>query len=112
MLMVKQIQKRMVNISEIQKVIDNMTDFIAESVDEVSDQEDYIVVIGVNMKGIMYYDKKRYSLYFDKNTIEKEINNAFPQSIKHKKVAIKNFFNKNYPDLIVKKISSSKLTSY
>lgn len=102
----------MVNILEIQKVIDNMTDFIAESVDEVSDQEDYIVVIGVNMKGIMYYDKKRYSLYFDKNTIDKEINNAFPKDTKHKKDAIKNFFNKNYPNLIVKKISPSKLTTY
>jgi hypothetical protein len=101
----------MVNIKEIEKVIDNMTDFILESVDEVSDQEEYMVMIGANNKGIMYYDKKRYELFFDKNSIEKEINNTFSRSIaKHKKIAIKKYFNKTYPNLLVKKISSSKLS--
>ena len=85
----------MVNLKEIEKVIDNITDFISESVDEISDQEDYMVVIGVNMRGVMYYDKKKYSLYF----------------AKYKKEAIKKYFNKNYPNLLVKKITSSYLTS-
>jgi len=102
----------MVNLKEIEKVIDNITDFISESVDEISDQEDYMVVIGVNMRGVMYYDKKKYSLYFDKNTIEKDINKVFPKHIaKYKKEAIKKYFNKNYPNLLVKKITSSYLTS-
>ena len=101
----------MVNLKEIDKVIDNMTDFISESVDEISDQDDYMVIIGINMKGVMYYDKKRHSLYFDKNTLEKDIDGMFPKNVaKHKKTAIKKYFNKHYPNLLVKKISSSYLT--
>jgi hypothetical protein len=101
----------MVNLKEIDKVIDNMTDFISESVDEISDQDDYMVIIGINMKGVMYYDKKRHSLYFDKNTLEKDIDGMFPKNVaKYKKKAIKKYFNNNYPNLLVKKITSSYLT--
>lgn len=101
----------MVNIKEIEKVIDNMADFITESVDEVSDQKNYMVVIGNNLKGIMYYDKKRNTLHFDQNTIDKDIDNHFPENTtKIKKEAIKKFFNKNYPSLLVRKVSISKLT--
>jgi len=101
----------MVNIKEIDKVIDNLTDFISESIGEVSDQDDYMVIIGNNMKGVMYYDKKRYSLYFDKNTLEKDIDGTFPKNVaKYKKEAIKKYFKNNYPNLSVKKITSSYLT--
>ena len=87
-----------------------MSLFINESIEEVNERDEYIIVIDKDINGIMYYDKLTNNLYYDKNTIGKNLTNEFVNGSSIKNTAINNVFSELYPELKVKKVFKTRLT--
>lgn len=107
----KILKRQTLNQEQINKVLDKMSMFINTSIDEVNERDEYIIVIDKNIKGIIYYDKISNELYYDRNTIGKDLSDEFSETSKDiKNGAVKKFFKQMYPQLNIKKVSSKKLT--
>jgi hypothetical protein len=104
------LKKPTLNTEEINKTLDKMFLFINESIEEVNEQDEYIIVINKDINGIMYYDKLTNNLYYDRNTIGKDLTNEFVNGSSIKSDAIQNVFNVRYPNLEVKTVKSKRLT--
>jgi hypothetical protein len=104
------LKKPKLNTEEINKTLDKMFLFINESIEEVNERDEYIIVIDKDINGIMYYDKLTNNLYYDRNTIGKNLTNEFVNGSSIKSDAIQNVFNVRYPNLEVKKVKSKRLT--
>ena len=110
MRILKMLKKPKLNTEEINKTLDKMFLFINESIEEVNERDEYIIVIDKDINGIMYYDKLTNNLYYDRNTIGKNLTNEFVNGSSIKSDAIQNVFNVRYPNLEVKKVKSKRLT--
>lgn len=107
----KILKRQTLNQEQINKVLDKMSMFINTSIDEVNERDEYIIVIDKNIKGIIYYDKISNELYYDRNTIGKDLSDEFSETSKDiKNGAVEKFFKQMYPQLNIKKVSSKKLT--
>ena len=104
------LKKPTLNTEEINKTLNQMSLFINESIEEVNERDEYIIVINKNIKGIIYYDKICNELYYDRNTIGKDLTNEFVNGSYIKSDAIHKVFNTRYPNLEVKKVKSKRLT--
>jgi hypothetical protein len=104
------LKKPKLNTEEINKTLDKMFLFINESIEEVNERDEYIIVIDKDINGIMYYDKLTNNLYYDRNTIGKNLTNEFVNGSSIKSDAIQNVFNVRYPNLEVKTVKSKRLT--
>jgi hypothetical protein len=110
MRILKMLKKPKLNTEEINKTLDKMFLFINESIEEVNERDEYIIVIDKDINGIMYYDKLTNNLYYDRNTIGKNLTNEFVNGSSIKSDAIQNVFNVRYPNLEVKTVKSKRLT--
>ena len=110
MRILKMLKKPKLNTEEINKTLDKMFLFINETIEEVNEQDEYIIVINKDINGIMYYDKLTNNLYYDRNTIGKDLTNEFVNGSSIKSDAIQNVFNVRYPNLEVKTVKSKRLT--
>ena len=110
MRILKMLKKPKLNTEEINKTLDKMFLFINETIEEVNEQDEYIIVINKDINGIMYYDKLTNNLYYDRNTIGKNLTNEFVNGSSIKSDAIQNVFNVRYPNLEVKTVKSKRLT--
>jgi hypothetical protein len=104
------LKRTILNTEEINKTLDKMSLFINDNIGEINEQDEYIIVIDKHIKGIMYYDKLTNNLYYDKNTIGKDLTNEFVNGSSIKNTAIQKFFIEKYPDFEVKKVLKTKLT--
>jgi hypothetical protein len=104
------LKKPTLNTEEINKTLNQMSLFINESIEEVNERDEYIIVIDKDINGIMYYDKLTNNLYYDKNTIGKNLTNEFVNGSSIKNTAINNVFSELYPELKVKKVFKTRLT--
>lgn len=104
------LKKPTLNTEEINKTLNQMSLFINESIEEVNERDEYIIVIDKDINGIMYYDKLTNNLYYDKNTIGKNLTNEFVNGCSMKNTAINNVFSELYPKLKVKKVFKTRLT--
>ena len=104
------LKKPTLNTEEINKTLNQMSLFINESIEEVNERDEYIIVIDKDINGIMYYDKLTNNLYYDRNTIGKDLTNEFVNGSSIKSDAIQNVFNVRYPNLEVKTVKSKRLT--
>jgi hypothetical protein len=104
------LKKPTLNTEEINKTLNQMSLFINESIEEVNERDEYIIVIDKDINGIMYYDKLTNNLYYDKNTIGKNLTNEFVNGSSIKNTAINNVFSELYPKLKVKKVFKTRLT--
>ena len=110
MRILKMLKKPTLNTEEINKTLNQMSLFINESIEEVNERDEYIIVIDKDINGIMYYDKLTNNLYYDKNTIGKNLTNEFVNGSSIKNTAINNVFSELYPKLKVKKVFKTRLT--
>jgi hypothetical protein len=110
MRILKMLKKPTLNTEEINKTLNQMSLFINESIEEVNERDEYIIVIDKDINGIMYYDKLTNNLYYDKNTIGKNLTNEFVNGSSIKNTAINNVFSELYPELKVKKVFKTRLT--
>ena len=110
MRILKMLKKPKLNTEEINKTLNQMSLFINESIEEVNERDEYIIVIDKDINGIMYYDKLTNNLYYDKNTIGKNLTNEFVNGSYIKNTAINNVFSELYPELKVKKVFKTRLT--
>ena len=94
----KILKKPTLNTEQINKTLDRMSLFINNSIEDINEGENYIVVINKDIQGIMFYDKITKDLYYDKNTL----NAKNPVALEE--------FKQKYPDLKVRNVSTKKLT--
>ena len=104
------LKKPTLNTEEINRTLDKMSLFINDSIVQITEEDEYIIVINKNIKGIIYYDKICNELYYDRNTIGKDLTNEFVNGSYIKSDAIHKVFNTRYPNLEVKKVKSKRLT--
>lgn len=104
------LKKPTLNTEEINRTLDKMSLFINDSIVQIAEEDEYIIVINKNIKGIIYYDKICNELYYDRNTIGKDLTNEFVNGSYIKSDAIHKVFNTRYPNLEVKKVKSKRLT--
>ena len=85
--------------------------FINESIQDINERDDYIVIINKDIQGIMFYDKITNNLYYDKNTLNKRLTSRFRYNHSNiKNSAVEMVFKQKYPDLKVRNVSTKKLT--
>ena len=99
------------NEEQINRTLDRMSLFINDDIQDFNEQEEYIVVINKNIEGIMYYDKITNNLYYDKNTLNKNLSSRFRYNYTDiKNSAVERVFKQKYPELKVNKVTTKKLT--
>lgn len=112
MLIAKILKRPTLNTEEINKTLDKMSVFINTSIESVNEDDEYIIVIDKDIKAIVFYDKIRSNLYYDRNTLGKGLEKGFPNNTTAtKNGAVERFFKEKYPKLIVKKVTSKVLTT-
>ena len=105
------LKKPILNADQINRTLDRMSLFINDDIEDFNEQEEYIVVINKNIEGIMYYDKTTNNLYYDKNTLNKNLSSRFRfNNSEIKNSAVKRVFKQKYPELKVNKVTTKKLT--
>lgn len=107
----KILKKPTLNTEQINKTLDRMSLFINNSIEDINEGENYIVVINKDIQGIMFYDKITNDLYYDKNTLNKRLSSRFRYNYSDiKNSAVEMVFKQKYPDLKVRNVSTKKLT--
>jgi len=107
----KILKKPTLNTEQINKTLDRMSLFINDSIEDFNEQEEYIVFISKNIQGMMFYDKITNNLYYDKNTLNKNLSSRFRFNRSDiKNSAVERVFKQKYPELKVNKVTTKKLT--
>ena len=105
------LKKPTLNEEQINRTLDRMSLFINDNIEDFNEQEEYIVFISKNIQGMMFYDKITNNLYYDKNTLNKNLSSRFRfnrYDIKNR--AVERVFKQKYPNLEVKNVSTKRLT--
>jgi len=105
------LKKPILNEEQINRTLDRMSLFINDNIEDFNEQEEYIVFISKNIQGMMFYDKITNNLYYDKNTLNKNLSSRFRfnrSDIKNR--AVEKVFKQKYPGLDVKNVSTKRLT--
>lgn len=111
MRIVKILKKPTLNTEQINRTLDRMSSFINDNIEDINEEENYIVVINKDIQGIMFYDKITNDLYYDKNTLNKRLSSRFRYNYSDiKNSAVEMAFKQKYPDLKVRNVSTKKLT--
>lgn len=104
-------KKPTLNTEQINRTLDRMSLFINDNIEDINEEENYIVVINKDIQGIMFYDKITNDLYYDKNTLNKRLSSRFRYNYSNiKNSAVEKVFKQRYPDLKVRNVSTKRLT--
>ena len=111
MRIVKILKKPTLNTDQINRTLDRMSLFINDNIEDINEEENYIIVINKDIQGIMFYDKITNDLYYDKNTLNKRLSSRFRYNYSDiKNSAVEMVFKQKYPNLKVRNVSTKKLT--
>ena len=105
------LKKPTLNTEQINKTLDRMSLFINDNIENINEEQNYIIVINKDIQGIMFYDKITNNLYYDKNTLNKRLSSRFRYNYSNiKNSAVEMVFKQKYPNLKVRNVSTKKLT--